>query len=172
MVQGIVNAASRMSSAVPFLMSTLNTCLLSRQAAGRFVTAFAATLGHRGQLCYSNGGHPAPLWIRNSGEIVELNQQGALLGVFPAFQYSQTSLQLAPGDLLILYTDGVTEARDRRGNLFGSARLLDWAREQNSRTPDEIKDSLIACVRDFSESCGQDDDRSVLVVRYTGAIAG
>jgi len=80
-------------------------------------------------------------------------------------------VELAPGDLLILYTDGVTEAHDRRGNVFGTARLLDWARGQTDLPVDAIKDSLIANVRDFSDGCRQNDDRSVLVVRYRGASA-
>ena len=169
MVQGIVNAVSRTCPAVPFLMSTLNSCLLSRPAADRFVTALAATLSHNGRLCYSNGGHPAPLWIPRDGGVVELAQRGALLGVFPAFQYSQASVQLAPGDPLVLYTDGVTEAHDRHGNDFGTARLLDWAQRQSDLPVDEIKDNLMASVRDFSDGCRQDDDRSILVVRYTGS---
>jgi serine phosphatase RsbU (regulator of sigma subunit) len=172
MVQGIVNAVSRTCPDLPSLMCALNECLLTRAASDRFVTAFAATLSSSGRLHYSNGGHPSPVWIRRDGDVVELSQGGPLLGVFPRYRYAQASVQFAPGDLLIMYTDGVTEARDRKGNLFGTARLLDWARGQRDRVLDEVKDSLIAAVGSFCGGCRQDDDRSVLVVRYTGSKQG
>jgi serine phosphatase RsbU (regulator of sigma subunit) len=168
MVQGIVHAVSRTCPDLPPLMSTLNECLLTRPAADRFVTAFVATLNSSGCLHYSNGGHTAPLWIRRNGDVVELNQGGPLLGVFQRPPYSHASVQLAPGDLLVMYTDGVTEAHDWKGNLFGPARLLDWAVHQRGRLPTEVKDSLIATVENFCDGCRQDDDCSVLVVRYTG----
>jgi sigma-B regulation protein RsbU (phosphoserine phosphatase) len=153
---------------VPSLMSTLNDCLLARATASRFVSAFAATLNNAGQLHYCNAGHPAPLWIRRAGEVVELNQGGPLLGVFPRPTYSQAPVQLAPGDLLVLYTDGLTEAHDSQGNPFGTARLLEWARAQRGRSPQEVKDRLVASVRNFCGDLRQNDDRSILVMRYNG----
>jgi serine phosphatase RsbU (regulator of sigma subunit) len=169
MVQGIVNAVSRTCPELPFLMSTLNACLLNRPAADRFVTAFAAALDRSGRLRYANAGHPAPLWIRRNGEVVELGQSGPLLGVFPRSEYSQASVQLAPGDLLVMYTDGLTEARDWRGRAFGAARLLDWARRQNGLPPDEVQRDLTLTVQAFCDGCRQEDDCSVLVVQYSGA---
>jgi serine phosphatase RsbU (regulator of sigma subunit) len=168
MVQGIVNAVSRTCPDLPSLMSTLNECLLTRSAADRFVTAFAATLSSSGRLYYCNGGHTSALWIPRNGDVVELTHGGPLLGVFLKCRYSQASLQLAPGDLLMMYTDGVTEAHDSRGNSFGTDRLLDWARNQRGRLPDEVRNSLMNTLRDFCGGCRQEDDRSVLVVRYTG----
>lgn len=171
MVQGIVNAVSRTCQDLPSLMSTLNQCLLSRSAADRFVTAFAATLSSSGRLYYCNGGHTATLWIQRSGNVVELTQGGPLLGVFPHAHYSHASVQMAPGDLLVMYTDGITEARDSNHNPFGTARLLDWARNQRGRLPDQVKESLITTVGDFCGGWRQEDDRSVLVVRYTGSVS-
>jgi len=168
MVQGIVNAVIRTCPDLSFLMSTLNDCLLARAAADRFVTAFAGTLSSSGRLFYSNAGHNSPLWIQRTGDVIELNQGGPLLGVFPKSQYSQPSVQLAPGDLLLLYTDGVTEAQDRRGNLFGTTRLIEWARHQRGRPAEGVKDSLIAAIRHFCGGCRQHDDLSVLVLRHTG----
>jgi serine phosphatase RsbU (regulator of sigma subunit) len=168
MVQGIVHAVSRACTELPSLMSTLNECLLARPATGRFVTAFAATLSSNGHLHYSNAGHTSALWIPQKGAVVELSEGGPLLGVFPGARYSLATVQLAPGDLLIMYTDGVTEAQDRTGHPFGTARLLDWAHDQRGRLPQEVQNNLIATVGDFCAGSRQDDDRSVLVVRYTG----
>jgi serine phosphatase RsbU (regulator of sigma subunit) len=170
MVQGTVNAVSRTSADLPSLMSTLNHCLMTRAANDRFVTAFAATLSCNGFLHYSNGGHTLPLWIRRSGRVVELAQGGPLLGVFPEARYSQACVQMTPGDLLVLYTDGITEARDRDRNPFGMARLRDWASKESSRPPHGVKDSLVAAIRDYCVGCRQEDDRSILVVRYSGPV--
>jgi sigma-B regulation protein RsbU (phosphoserine phosphatase) len=166
MVQGIVHAVFRTCPRLPLLMSTLNDCLLTHSAAGRFVTAFAATLSSNGRLSYSNAGHPPPLWIPREGNIVELGEGVPLLGIFPRIKFSEAAVQMAPGDLLVLYTDGVTEAHDPDGNLFGSARLFEWAREQCGRSPREVQDSLLRAVSEFCGGCRQNDDSSVLVVRY------
>lgn len=172
MVQGIVHAVSRNWLEVASLMATLNECLVTRSLAGRFVTAFVATLNSRGRLHYSNGGHTLPLWIRTDGQVIELAEGGPLLGVFAKPTYSQGTVQLTAGDLLVLYTDGVTEAEDNGGNRFGTARLVDWARLQSGVSPTETRDSLVGTVSDFCGGKRRGDDRSVLVVRYTGTAAG
>jgi len=169
MVQGIVHAVSRSCPVLPSLMATLNECLLARSVADRFITTFAATLNSSGRLHYSNGGHTAPLWIRTDGQVIELTEGGPLLGLFAKPRYSQGSVQLSTGDLMVLYTDGVTEAEDPQGNPFGTARLLDWARDQRGRLPAEVKESLIGTVGRFCGGRRQADDRSVLVIRYKGS---
>jgi phosphoserine phosphatase RsbU/P len=168
-VQGIVHAVSRHCPELPSLMVTLNECLLTRSVADCFVTAFAATLNSNGHLHYSNGGHTPPLWIRTDGQVIELADGGPLLGIFDKPTYSQGSVQLGAGDLIVLYTDGVTEAEDPQGHAFGTVRLLDWAGDQQGRLPTEVKESLIDTVGHFCGGSRQDDDRSVLVVRYTGS---
>jgi serine phosphatase RsbU (regulator of sigma subunit) len=168
MMQGIVHAVTRNSPTLPSLMATLNECLLKRSLAGGFATVFAATLHRGGRLRYANGGHVAPLWIQANGRVSELAEGGPLLGVFPRLKYAQQSVQLAPGDLLVLYTDGVTEAEITRGDRFGTARLLDWGRHQWGRPPADVRDSLIAAVNHFCGGKRESDDRSVLVVQYRG----
>jgi serine phosphatase RsbU (regulator of sigma subunit) len=168
MVQGIVHALSKNWLELTSLMVILNECLLTRSLAGRFVTAFVATLDSRGRLHYSNGGHTLPLWIRTDGRVMELAEGGPLLGVFAKPSYSQGSVQLTAGDLLVLYTDGVTEAENTSGDRYGTTRLVDWAGHQSGRSPSEVRDSLIGTVGDFCAGKRRGDDRSVLVVRYRG----
>ena len=169
MVQGIVHAVSRNSPELSSLMGTLNECILARAVQDHFVTAFAATLDNTGRLRYSNGGHTRPLWIRTDGQVMELAEGGPLLGVFDRPSYSQGSVQLQSGDLLLLYTDGVTEAEDLQGNPFGTACLLDWASSQAGHLPTEVKENLISTVSHFCGGKQQADDLTVLVVQYTGA---
>ena len=168
MVQGIVHAASRSSPELSSLMETLNACIMSRSLEGRFVTAFAATLDNSGHLQYTNAAHTRPLWIQTNGQVTELAEGGTILGIFENPSYPQGSVQLRPGDLLLLYTDGVTEAEDPQGNPFGTACLLDWARGRAGQRPVEIKESLINTVRHFCGGSRQTDDLTVLVVQYMG----
>jgi serine phosphatase RsbU (regulator of sigma subunit) len=166
MVQGIVQATSRSSPELSFLMETLNECILARSVEGRFVTAVAATLDSTGCLHYTNGGHTRPILIRTDGQVIELVEGGPILGIFENSSYPEGSVQLRPGDLLLLYTDGVTEAEDPQGNAFGTARLLEWAQGRGGQRLSEIKESLIDTVRRFGGGGRQADDLTVLLVQY------
>jgi serine phosphatase RsbU (regulator of sigma subunit) len=168
MVQGVVHAVSRSNPELPFLMGTLNACILARSLEGHFVTAFAATLDKFGRLQYANAGHTRPLWIRADGQAIELAEAGPLLGLFDKPHFPQGSVQLSPGDLLLLFTDGVTEAEDPQGNPFGTARLLDWAIRQAGEPPGEVKESLIGAVNRFCGGRRYADDLTVLIAQYTG----
>ena len=168
MVQGIVHADSRKGPELSSLMRTLNECILARSVADRFVSAFVATLDSAGRLQYTNGGHTRPLWIQTNGQVMELAEGGPLLGIFDKASYSQGSVQLRSGDLLLLFTDGVTEAEDPQGNQFGTACLLDWARGRAGQSPVEVRDSLLETISQFSQGTRQSDDVTILVVRYTG----
>jgi len=77
-------------------------------------------------------------------------------------------VQLSPGDLLVSFTDGVSEAHDSKGEPFGPDRLLAWARGLQVREPAAVKEDLSAALDSFCGGHAQEDDRSVLVVRYLG----
>jgi serine phosphatase RsbU (regulator of sigma subunit) len=167
MVQGIVHAASRNGPELPSLMETLNESLLARSVPDRFVTAFVATVDSSGSLRYSNGGHTRPIWIKTNGRVTELTEGGPLLGMFENAAYPQGAAQLERGDLLLLYTDGVTEAEDPQGTPFGTTYLLDWAHGQAGLSPVEVKDSLLRTVYQFTGGTRQSDDVTIFVARYT-----
>ena len=168
LVQGIVHAVSRNGADLARMMDTISECIRKRAVRGSFATAFLATLDRAGRLVYSNGGHNPPLWIGAGGRVLELREGGPLLGFLENAAYQQCSLTLEPGDLLVLYTDGVTEAANCGGEQFGSERLSAWAARQARRSPEEVQNSLMAAVNDFSGARPQADDLTVLVVRFTG----
>jgi sigma-B regulation protein RsbU (phosphoserine phosphatase) len=168
MIQGIVHGVSCQRPEPSSLMSTLNECVLRRALEGNNVSVFLATLDDSGRLQYTNGGHNPPLWIQVNGQVTELSEGGLLLGFLKSAEYTQNSIQLSPGDLLLLYTDGVTDAEDPHGNPFGAARLLNWACRQAGRSPAEVKESLVSEVSQFCRGTRQADDLTVLVVQYTG----
>jgi sigma-B regulation protein RsbU (phosphoserine phosphatase) len=167
-LQGIVHASSRHGSEVPALMQTINTCIRERAVPANFATAFVAILDAAGCLRFSNGGHLPPLWINAAGEVSQLTEGGLVLGFVENACFRQGERQLAAGDLLVLYTDGVTEAVNPQGEEFGVLRLMEWARLQSARDPERVEQSLIQTVTDFCGGRRQADDLTVLVVRYCG----
>jgi sigma-B regulation protein RsbU (phosphoserine phosphatase) len=153
---------------VPSLVLTLNECLAARSTANSFATAFVAVLDPGGALLYYNAGHTSALWIRGNGLASELTQGGPPLGIFAKSSYSEAAVQLAPGDLLVCFTDGISEAHNSQGESFGTERLLAWARGLQLREPAEVLRDLSTQVKRFCAGRVQEDDRSILVVRYRG----
>ena len=171
-IQGIVHAVSRLAPDLPAWIRTLNDCILERGVQGSFVTGFLATVNRAGELQYINAGHNPPLWIQAGGRITALSEAGPVLGFLQNCPYPQPSIQLAPGDLLVLYTDGITDSENDRGESFGDERLLAWASAQAGRMPQQVEQSLMDTVAQFCGSVRQTDDLTLLVARYLGPVAG
>lgn len=169
-LQGMVHGAARHTHRVRELIGTLNACLRGRAAPGSFVTAFVATLDRSGRLRYTNAGHNPPLWIR-PGAVQPLTDGGPLLGVLDDPCYQEGVIDLSPGDLLLLYTDGVTEAVNEHGESFGDLRVLDWAARQAGASPADLRASLLRAVEEFSAGRPNLDDLALLAVRFTGSNA-
>jgi sigma-B regulation protein RsbU (phosphoserine phosphatase) len=131
------------------------------------VAAFYATLDiHTGRLIYANAGHSRPLWLQGgSGEVQELAAQGIILGIFEDVELEERQIDVAPGDVLVFYTDGVTEAMDNDGHPFGQERL----REAVAATPDVSAQQTLLAVVDavnaFTGNASQSDDLTLLVVK-------
>jgi serine phosphatase RsbU (regulator of sigma subunit) len=168
LVQGVVHGSSRHSLETSWLMTTLNECILARGNETRFVTAFLANLDSAGCLRYTNAGHNPPLLIHQDGQITQLSEGGLLLGFVKAAGYAQSSAQLAPGDALVLYTDGVTDAMNADEETFGMPRLLEWAGCQAGKSAAEVQKSLLAALKQFCGRTRKADDLSLLVIRYKG----
>jgi serine phosphatase RsbU (regulator of sigma subunit) len=166
MVHGVIHAARQQSCTLPQLMSMLNRCIAERASGVAFVTGFMALLDAAGRLTYSNAGHNAPLLIRGTGEIETLKEGGPLWGFLPSAPYRCPEVRLSPGDALLLYTDGVTDAENAASQEFGEDRLLEWARRQAGQSPDAIQASLIDTLRNFCGHRPHPDDLTFLVARY------
>lgn len=152
----------------------VNDKLAQDNDTGLFVTAFCAVLDlSTGVVRYASAGHNPPVVLRPSGESDYLPRRGGLvLGAMPDYIYRTGSLTLAPGDTLVLYTDGVTEAMDEADALFGEARLLAACRPERHRAPKLVVESLFGAVRTFAGTAPQSDDITILAVRYLGPQGG
>jgi serine phosphatase RsbU (regulator of sigma subunit)/DNA-binding NarL/FixJ family response regulator len=150
------------------VLAAANRRVLSDARANLFVTAFYGVLDpHTGRLVYSNAGHNSPLWFdgRQPGAAQELRPTGMALGVIEDASWELRTVDLASGDLLLLYTDGVTEAQDGQERLFGTGRLLEVALTHAMRSPQSILDAVIAAVQTHADGQPQFDDITMIVAR-------
>ena len=117
------------------------------------------------KLSYCNAGHNYPLWIRATGGIRALETGGTVLGAFPDSAYEQERLDLVPGDVILFYTDGVTDARNGDQEMFGEERLLDLVQSERGRSAGEIRQAVLTAVNVFVHGAPQFDDITLIVLK-------
>lgn len=146
-----------------------NLRALDDAGSDQFVTVFYGVLdSDLGTLTYANAGHnPAYLLNAQAGTIQELGKTGIPIGIFEEVSWQRSVVQLRPGDTLVLYTDGVSEARDIHRGEFGTARLLETIRAHGGCTAPELLDTTIRRVREFMGAAPQFDDITLLVAVRT-----
>lgn len=135
-----------------------------------FLSAFCAVLDTgSGRLVYANGGHNWPLWLRAaSGEVHWLDAPGFLLGVIQEVKLEEHVIDINPGDTLIFYTDGVTEARDPHGGLFTDERLTAVVQANVNASTQQLQDAILAAVEEFTDGAPLPDDLTLFVIKRQG----
>jgi phosphoserine phosphatase RsbU/P len=145
---------------------TLNRSLTERCPLGKFITFFYGLLDPAtGVLEYSNAGHNYPLVLRTSGVVEQLKGNGLVMGLFAAVEYEQRQTVLAPGELLALYSDGVTEASTDDGKEFGEDGLAKFLAARMALPCEEIVNQLVDHMRKWRGNTGFADDFTVVLVR-------
>ncbi len=146
--------------------SHLNDFLHRSVEPGKFVTAFVGFLdGRTGHFVYANAGHNPPVLRRRDGRVEWLATGGLILGIVPDTRFESGDAQLEPGDLLALYTDGVTEGADAANEQFGEERLVESLSRLAGRPCGEIAHAVVREVRAFEGEQGPADDITLLVAR-------
>ncbi len=131
-----------------------------------FVTAIYGILNPvEDKFRYANCGHNPPLVLRANGEIELLDRTGPLLGVIPQAHYSTEEVLLAPGDRLVLYTDGIVEAANQDGQIFGTERLTHLPALKLSNPAEKLITAIIQATNEFSGLESFEDDVAIVVVR-------
>ncbi len=131
-----------------------------------FVSAFYAVLDTAdGCLTFANAGHNVPFIRRAGGQVEEMVSRGMVLGIMDDMTYDEAATTLAPGDILLLYTDGITEAMDAGGNLFGKARLAEAISQATPTTALDLIDAILAAVRNYVGDTPPADDLTVVTVK-------
>jgi sigma-B regulation protein RsbU (phosphoserine phosphatase) len=152
---------------LPLLMSELNEHLYASTSPEMFLTLFVGVLDVRsGLLSYVNGGHNPPLLLRRAGgEPLLLDKGGTIVGIVPGVSFEQGEILLEAGDLLALFSDGVTEAMEEGGEMFGEEHLASELAARRHLGASETLGSILASVDRFAGRCEQADDISLIVVR-------
>jgi sigma-B regulation protein RsbU (phosphoserine phosphatase) len=163
-VQATVRAYAAQPASASWLCRRVNEVLSSNIAADKFVTLFYGILDSRARtLQYSNAGHLPPLLVRSNGSSEKLSEGGAVLGVFPEGDYADALVHLRPGDRLLLFTDGITEAADLNSEEYGEVGLLRAAQAAVALSPTDLKAHLLTDVNRFCNSHLHDDVTLLLV---------
>jgi len=164
-MQATVRALAGLELPLDEIVARVNDLLYRNTSADKFITAFFAILdASTSRLAYVNAGHNPPL-LKSGGEIVPLDRGGLILGITPTLiPYEVGVVEFAPGDLLLLYTDGVSEAMNARIEEYGDQRLrsLVWARAFPSA--EEWMEALREDVRAFVDGAPQSDDITIVTI--------
>ena len=148
------------------IFQLINRFLCQHSEVGRYATLFFGILDLDGHLDYINAGHPSPLLLRQ-GEVGEPFSEGSVpVGLIPESDYVTYRAQLQPGDTLVLFSDGVTEARDPDEQMFGITGLLEVLAGQHSAPLDDLRKAIIGSVQNFTRGASQGDDITLLLIRY------
>jgi serine phosphatase RsbU (regulator of sigma subunit)/CHASE2 domain-containing sensor protein len=149
------------------LAGELNSVVSRVSTSGRFVTFFYGILDlATNRLSYCNAGHTYPVLCRADGETSELSEGGLFLGPFPQGIWQESEIQLQSGDLLFLYTDGVTEAAvPKTDEQYGEERLLAYLKANLAQKPETINEELVKTLQDFTGKKEFEDDFTVLTLK-------
>jgi len=147
------------------LIARLNRAVLRRAVESRYLTAFYGILRPDGALTFCNAGHNPPLLV-TADCIQRLTTGGSVVGMFDAATFTDGTLTMAPGDVVVAYTDGVTEALDGRGDEFGDARLLETIDGLRGEPVERVVAGVIDALRLFCGDARPTDDVTVVAVQY------
>jgi serine phosphatase RsbU (regulator of sigma subunit) len=167
LLQGVFEGHAAMAWSPARMLAHVNDVLLRRPGEARFATLVYGVITPDGRLTYCNAGHQPPLLVgRDSHRRLETG--GLIAGAFEDATFDQEHLQLQSGDVVVVFTDGVTEAVDEAGEEFGAKRVLACFEDQQHLPASEQLDRLFESLRRFTGKVPQRDDLTALVLRYTG----
>lgn len=148
------------------VMSRLNRLTATNCPSNRFITFFMCLLdGSTGELLFSNAGHNPPLLMRANGDAEWLEEGGCVLGILPMAKYEAARRDLNPGDVLVVFSDGVTDAMNPQGDEFGEVRLAAVVHEHRTRSSAEIVQAVNRAIAEWAAGSPLPDDLTLLVAR-------
>jgi phosphoserine phosphatase RsbU/P len=151
------------------LVTQLNRQLYATTAPEKYATFFFALWDEASRtLTYTNAGHLSPLLIRK-GEVLPLDSNGLVVGAIPFAKYDESCLTVQPGDLLVCYTDGITEPENAYGEMFGEERLIELVRKHAHQDDHDIVRIVMEAVRSWTGSPELFDDMTLLLARQVDA---
>jgi serine phosphatase RsbU (regulator of sigma subunit) len=167
-LQGALSAASHSAHTIQQTMALINRFLIERTEGEKYATVFHCTLERNGRLRYVNAGHCAPLVISPDGTTWPLETTGVPLGLVPGAKFAAAETVLIPGDRVVIYSDGISEARGPAGEFYGVERLRNVMTLSAASTWDRVHEAILDDVRAFTQDTPQADDITLVVLGYGG----
>lgn len=165
-LQAVLQSEGQRGRPIEAMLSWINELLVSSTSPDKFVTMFYGELDcDSGSICFCNAGHNIPFIITKNGDIEYLEEGGLILGAFTGTTYKTSKLELYKDDVLVIYTDGLSEAMNEHEEEYGEQRLIETAREARSRPAQFICGHLIKNVRQFASESTEMDDMTLVVVK-------
>jgi serine phosphatase RsbU (regulator of sigma subunit) len=165
-LQARVHALCEIQTDVAKLVSRLNHSIKANTPDNKFITGFFAAIDPAtGEMEFTNAGHNPPVIARRSGQVELLNAGGPVLGILPSINYSGGRTRLEPGDLLVMYSDGVSEAPNIRGEEFGEEAVAQIAAACVDRTAGDTLFEIARQLKVFLGECSPTDDVTMVVAR-------
>ena len=165
MMQGMFAAQAATSDPPSQTITRVNLALYRRGIESRFVTLMYGSLYADGRLLYCNAGHNPPLVVGSDG-FRRLEVGGPIVGLFEGATYEEETVTLSPGDWLVVFSDGVSEAMSATGDEYGESRIVDCVQKNLALEPQRLLEAIFQDVREFAHGAAQSDDITAMVLRY------
>ena len=167
----IVRVAARWIQKADQVVNRVNTLITWFAESGMFFSmVYGVVSPVEGTVHYVNAGHPPPVLLRKNKEIEELQRTGTIIGFKEDRTFGEAAIVLKDGDLIVCYTDGVTEARSKDGTMFGKERLCEVIAGCQSKGAEETVGSILDEIRQFTGDTAQFDDITLLILKKTDPI--
>jgi sigma-B regulation protein RsbU (phosphoserine phosphatase) len=161
-----VVADAEIDGAVARQMTNINRQICQSTEANRFATLFLAIYEDRTRtLHYTNAGHNAPILVRVDGTVERLTTGGMMTGAFDWATYEEASTTLCPGELLLIFSDGISEAESEKGEEYGEDRLTKFAVEHRALSADELRNAIFEEIDAWSGTRERGDDQTLVIIK-------
>lgn len=163
-----VRAQSQTRASISEVMGEINGYIFENSPSNKFLTLFYGELDPKtGVLTYSNGGHNAPMLVRASGELERLDKGGLPIGMMQGVQYQEASIAFERGDVLVIYSDGITESINEREEEFDEDRLIEVVKNNLGRSASGIRDRIDEALSRFVGTTAPVDDMTLMIIKRT-----
>ncbi len=163
-----VRAQTQARTSISEVMNEINHYIYENSPSNKFLTLFYGAIDPiSGVLTYSNGGHNAPILARASGEILRLDKGGLPIGMMPGVSYCEDAVTFHPGDVLVIYSDGISESINEQDEEFGEERLVEVITHNLHRSSSGIRDRVDEALSRFVGSAAPVDDMTLMIIKRT-----
>jgi serine phosphatase RsbU (regulator of sigma subunit) len=165
-----VRAQSQTRASISEVMAEINEYIFENSPSNKFLTLFYGELDPKtGTLSYSNGGHNAPIFVRRAGEVERLDKGGLPIGMMQSVLYQEASVAFEPGDVLVIYSDGITESINEKEEEFEEERLIEVVKNNLGRSASGIRDRIDEALSRFVGTTAPVDDMTLMIIKRTDA---